>query len=557
MKVKEIMALYTSCCMLLWNARSIRSLTTSTASLRVNVCSASHTEQRISLLQSRARNTGRGSLLRLWSSQSTQDADRTDSSTPTPETTATSPDVQVHHVDVEHIETEKAARKRRAKEKRKKFIGLAKAVDRGQFAVTYCPGGTAAGADSFQALSGLPDRSRPFTVLGIESSCDDTGAAVVRSDGVLLGEALASQQEIHEAWGGVVPGLARDAHVAQIDRVVEMALQQAGMTSAAEVDAISVTVGPGLEICLRVGCTKAVELAVQYNKPFVGIHHLEAHILMARLPLLDNNDKDDNFQSSLVQIPATADTHASVRSMDFPFLALLVSGGHCQLMKCLGIGNYEIIGGTLDDSLGEAFDKTARMLGLPTGGGGGPAVEKLALIGDPKAAELPIPLIKRKDCDFSYAGLKTAVRKAAEKLAVERGVETTEELPVEDKANIAASFQNVAIRHIEMRLNRAMDLLEPEGIRTLAVVGGVAANTELRTRLQAVCANRGRNGPPEAEQQPWTMLVPPPRLCTDQGSMSAWAGVERIMVGSSDDPTIQEVHARYPFSSNINTPPPL
>jgi N6-L-threonylcarbamoyladenine synthase len=557
MKVKEIMALYTSCCMLLWNARSIRSLTTSTASLRVNVCSASHTEQRTSLLQSRARNTGRGSLLRLWSSQSTQDADRTDSSTPTPETTATSPDVQVHHVDVEHIETEKAARKRRAKEKRKKFIGLAKAVDRGQFAVTYCPGGTAAGADSFQALSGLPDRSRPFTVLGIESSCDDTGAAVVRSDGVLLGEALASQQEIHEAWGGVVPGLARDAHVAQIDRVVEMALQQAGMTSAAEVDAISVTVGPGLEICLRVGCTKAVELAVQYNKPFVGIHHLEAHILMARLPLLDNNDKDDNFQSSLVQIPATADTHASVRSMDFPFLALLVSGGHCQLMKCLGIGNYEIIGGTLDDSLGEAFDKTARMLGLPTGGGGGPAVEKLALIGDPKAVELPIPLIKRKDCDFSYAGLKTAVRKAAEKLAVERGVETTEELPVEDKANIAASFQNVAIRHIEMRLNRAMDLLEPEGIRTLAVVGGVAANTELRTRLQAVCANRGRNGPPEAEQQPWTMLVPPPRLCTDQGSMSAWAGVERIMVGSSDDPTIQEVHARYPFSSNINTPPPL
>jgi N6-L-threonylcarbamoyladenine synthase len=222
----------------------------------------------------------------------------------------------------------------------------------------------------------------------------------------------------------------------------------------------------------------------------------------------------------------------------------------------LGIGNYEIIGGTLDDSLGEAFDKTARMLGLPTGGGGGPAVEKLALQGDPKAVELPIPLQKRKDCDFSYAGLKTAVRKAAEKLAVERGVATTEELPVADKANIAASFQNVAIRHIEMRLNRAMDLLEPEGIRTLALVGGVAANTELRTRLQAVCAKRGRNVPPEEEPQPWTMLVPPPRLCTDQGSMSAWAGVERIMVGSSDDPNIQEVHARYPFSSNISTSPP-
>jgi N6-L-threonylcarbamoyladenine synthase len=558
MKVKGIMAstLYTSCCMLLWNARSIRSLTTTSR----GVCS--HTRNsaplRVTLLQSRVRVSGRRPEMRLWSSQSTDAADTTDSSstTPiiTPETTATvTPYVDI--AALEKAETEKAARKAKAKEKRKKFIGLAKAVDRGQFAVTYCPGGTAALTDgamnSFQALSGLPDRSKPFTVLGIESSCDDTGAAVVRSDGVLLGEALASQHDIHEEWGGVVPGLARDEHVAQIDRVVEMALKQAGMTSAAEVDAISVTVGPGLEICLRVGCTKAVELALQYNKPFVGIHHLEAHILMARLPLLG-----DDSQSSLVQIPATADTHESVRTMDFPFLALLVSGGHCQLMKCLGIGNYEIIGGTLDDSLGEAFDKTARMLGLLTGGGGGPAVEKLALQGDPKAVELPIPLQKRKDCDFSYAGLKTAVRKAAEKLAAERGVATTEELPLADKANIAASFQNVAIRHIEMRLNRAMDLLEPEGIRTLALVGGVAANTELRTRLQAVCAKRGRNVPPEEEPQPWTMLVPPPRLCTDQGSMSAWAGVERIMVGSSDDPNIQEVHARYPFSSNISTSPP-
>jgi tRNA A37 threonylcarbamoyltransferase TsaD len=174
------------------------------------------------------------------------------------------------------------------------------------------------------------------------------------------------------------------------------------------------------------------------------------------------------------------------------------------------------------------------------GGGGGPAVEKLAREGDSKAVKLPIPLQKRKDCDFSYAGLKTAVRSAAEKLAVERGVATIDELSREDKANIAASFQNVAIRHIEQRLDRAMTVLEGEddGIRSLAVVGGVAANTELRTRLEKLCSDR---------QDPWKMFVPPPRLCTDQGSMSAWAAIERLMKGSSDQPKDHEVYARYPF----------
>jgi len=425
-------------------------------------------------------------------------------------------------------------RKRKAREKRKKFIGLAKAVDRGQYQVTYQPGGV--DGKSFQAKSGLPDRTQPFTVLGIESSCDDTGAAVIRSDGVILGEALASQQEIHEEWGGVVPGLARDAHVAKIESVVQEALEKAGMKSAADIDAIGVTVGPGLEICLRVGCNKARELAMEHNKPFVGIHHLEAHILMARLPYEDAEE--------LIEIPATEDTHESNRSMDFPFLALLVSGGHCQLLKCMDIGNYKILGGTLDDSLGEAFDKTARLLGLPVGGGGGPAVEKLAREGDPKAVALPVPLRQRKDMDFSYAGLKTAVRKTAEKLRDERGLESLDELPREDKANIAASFQNVAIQHIEQRLKYAMTELEGEGIRTLALVGGVAANTELRTRLESLCAKR---------YEPWKMLVPPPRLCTDQGSMSAWAAVERIMIGSSDDPSNQEVYARFPFSVMNNS----
>jgi N6-L-threonylcarbamoyladenine synthase len=398
-------------------------------------------------------------------------------------------------------------KKKMAKEKRSKFIGLAKAVDRGQYSVTYQPGGE--DGLSFLAKSGLPDVSKPFTVLGIESSCDDTGAAVVRSDGTILGEALASQAEIHEKWGGVVPGLAKTAHEENLDRVIELALEDAGM-NLSEVDAIGVTVGPGLAICLRVGTNRARELALEFQKPFVGIHHLEAHILMARLERSD---------------------------LEFPFLALLVSGGHCQLLKCVGIGQYSIIGGTLDDSLGEAFDKTARLLGLPVGGGGGPAVEALAKEGNSTAVPLTIPLLRRKDCDFSYAGLKTNVRRAAERIALERGVESVDELSREDKADIAASFQNIAIKHLEQRLNRAMEMMEKEGIDTIALVGGVAANMELRSRLQAIC-----------DKREWSMVVPPPRLCTDQGAMSAWAAVERLRLGSSDDPTNQEVYARYPFS---------
>jgi len=369
--------------------------------------------------------------------------------------------------------------------------------------------------------------------LGIESSCDDTGAAIIRSDGTILGESLASQHAIHEEWGGVVPGLAKTAHEENIDKVINEALQKANMEMS-DVDAIGVTVGPGLEICLRVGCHRARELAIEHNKPFVGVHHLEAHILMARIPAERYDNKDDTATEDKVL------DVSSKRAMEFPFLALLVSGGHCQILKCLGIGRYSIIGGTLDDSLGEAFDKTARLLGLPVGGGGGPAVEALAKDGDPKSVALPVPLQRRKDCDFSYAGLKTAVRLAAEKICLERGVDKVDELPHEDKANIAASFQHVAFRHVEIRLGRAMDRVqEEEGIRHLAVVGGVAANKELRRRLDALCSERS---------EPWDMLVPPPRLCTDQGAMSAWAAVERLMVGSSDVPEGHDVFARYPFS---------
>lgn len=400
--------------------------------------------------------------------------------------------------------------KKKARDRRKEFIGLPKAVDRGQYSVTYQPGGV--NGETFEAKSGIPDLTKPFTVLGIESSCDDTGAAIVRSDGVILGEALASQAQIHEEWGGVVPSLAKTAHEENIDGVINLALKNANMTMQ-DIDAIGATVGPGLEICLRVGCNRARQLAVEYNTPFVAVHHLEAHILMTRL------DRPD---------------------LQFPFLALLVSGGHCQLLKCLGIGRYSIIGGTLDDSLGEAYDKTARLLQLPVGGGGGPAVEELAKEGNATSIPLTVPLQRRNDCDFSYAGLKTSVRRAAECLAADRGLASTDELSRQDRANLAASFQHIAIKHLEQRLVRAMTLVEGD-IKTLAVVGGVAANMELRRRLDALC-----------EDRQWNMVVPPPRLCTDQGAMSAWAAVERLRVGSSDDPSNQEVYARFPFAHIVS-----
>ena len=426
-------------------------------------------------------------------------------------------------------------KKKAARARRRLTVGKAKGVDRGLYKVTYKPGGD--DGKTFSALSGLPDRTKLFTVLGIESSCDDTGAAVVRSDGVILGEALASQTEIHEVWGGIKPDVARDAHEEHIDAVVAEALEKAGMSSAADVDAISATVGPGLDLCLRIGCNKGRDLAMEFQKPFVAVHHLEAHILMARIPLAAKDE------SSLFPVPATKETHASTRALQFPFLAMLVSGGHCQIIRCRDIGSCDILGGTMDDSMGEAFDKIARLLGFPVGGGGGPAVERIARNGNKTAVELPIPLCYKPSFDFSYAGLKTAVRIRAQRKAAEYNLERTEDLPDEFKADLAASFQHRAIQHVQMRLKYAMELVEKEGINQLALVGGVAANTELRSRLEDFCASR---------ETPWTLFVPLPKLCTDQGTMIAWAAIERIMKGSTDEPSNRDVYARYPFAISQN-----
>eukprot|EP00520_Triparma_pacifica_P009825 CAMPEP_0118653846 /NCGR_PEP_ID=MMETSP0785-20121206/12051_1 /TAXON_ID=91992 /ORGANISM="Bolidomonas pacifica, Strain CCMP 1866" /LENGTH=416 /DNA_ID=CAMNT_0006546421 /DNA_START=140 /DNA_END=1390 /DNA_ORIENTATION=- len=392
------------------------------------------------------------------------------------------------------------------KKERRENIGRAKAVDRGQYSHSYVH-------KPNNPLSGLPSNPSKFTVLGIETSCDDTGVAIVSSTGEILGESIASQSAIHEGYGGIVPGLARSAHEENIQPTIDDALKKAGL-GVGDVDAVAVTVGPGLEICLRVGCNKAREIAMENGKPFVAVHHLEAHILMSRLN----------------------------SPLPFPFVALLVSGGHCQTLLCKRMGEYEVIGGTLDDSLGEAYDKVARMLGLPVGGGGGPAVEKLALLGNHTKVKLPIPMQHRKDCDFSFAGLKNAFRMAVEKMKVMRGLGDDDELGEQDKADLAASFQHAAIRHLEQRMNRVMTNLSssnsPISVNRLVVVGGVAANKKIREKLEDVCGKHD-----------WEMFTPEPRLCTDNGVMAAWAGVEKLKEGTSDIPDTQDVFARYPFAT--------
>ena len=396
----------------------------------------------------------------------------------------------------------------------------------------------------------LPDLERPFCVLGIETSCDDTGVAVVRSDGTILGEALASQAALHEEFGGVMPSVARDAHAENLERVTAEALRRAGLGSVADVDAVAVTVGPGLEICLRVGCESAKALAMQHAKPFIAVHHLEAHVLMARL--------------ACEQPPA------------FPFLTLLVSGGHCMLLLSRGIGDHLVIGSTLDDALGEAYDKVARLLGLPIGGGGGPALERLARDGDSSAVALPVPMQRKKNFDFSFAGLKTAVR-----LAVQRAPDDATRESETFRADVAASFQDVAIRHLEQRLKYAMGACAEDSLRAelglqapptaLVVSGGVAANQELRRRLQALCdatptaavsatggggsgaAAAGADGADGAAgaagaAATWELVVPPPRLCTDNGVMVAWAAIESLKQGGqTHEADGQEVRARWPL----------
>lgn len=327
-------------------------------------------------------------------------------------------------------------------------------------------------------------------ILGIETSCDETAAAVVLRDadgrGTILSNVVRSQLEEHAAFGGVVPELAARAHVTHLSPIIAQAMRDAGM-ALDEVDAVAATAGPGLIGGVLVGLTTAKALAAALDKPLIAVNHLEAHALTARLT--------DNVA--------------------FPYLMLLVSGGHSQFVLVRGVGDYARWGTTIDDALGEAFDKVAKLLDI--GHPGGPMVEKLALNGNPSRFRFPRPLLKEDRLDFSFSGLKTAVRLAAEEIA-----------PVSDQdiADICASFQAAVTEVVTERAKKAIrrfaQELPGQDIR-LVIAGGVAANKTIGAGLRHAAEMGGAE-----------LIVPPPALCTDNGAMVAWAGAERLALAATD-----------------------
>ena len=344
-----------------------------------------------------------------------------------------------------------------------------------------------------------------LTILGIETSCDETAAAVVRGrppgPGAILSNIVASQWEAHRPFGGVVPEIASRAHVELVDGVVAQALAASGL-SLADLDGIAATAGPGLIGGVMVGLTTAKALALASGKPLIAVNHLEAHALTARL---------------------TGGT-------EYPFLLLLVSGGHCQLVAVAGVGRYRLLGTTIDDAVGEAFDKTAKLLGLPYPGG--PEIEKLARQGTPKRFTLPRPMRGRPGADFSFSGLKTAVRQIAH----------AEGFAQSAKADLAAEFQAAVLDIVEDRLRAAMQYFRTmfgfvnETCRLVAA-GGVAANGALRGTLERVAATEN-----------FGVTLPPVALCTDNAAMVAWAGLERRAEGASDS-LAYAPRARWPLES--------
>ena len=337
-------------------------------------------------------------------------------------------------------------------------------------------------------------------VLGIETSCDETAAALVRADRRVLSAPLFSQLAEHAPYGGVVPEIAARAHVEKLDLLIAQALRESGL-GFGDLAGVAATAGPGLIGGLMVGLLTGKTIALVHDLPLVAVNHLEAHALTARL----------------------------VAELDFPYLLLLVSGGHCQLVAVEGVGRYRQLGTTIDDAVGEAFDKVAKMLGL--GYPGGPAVERLARDGDPSRFDLPRPLQGTKSCDFSFSGLKTAVRHRILELGAAAGTPAT-------IADLCASFQAAVGDVLVDRSLRAMRQLQAEqpSCRALVVAGGVAANAYLRGRLQDAAA-----------RQDLPLVAPPLALCTDNATMVAWAGIERLRLGMVDDQAVA-ARARWPLA---------
>ncbi|WP_377191812.1 tRNA (adenosine(37)-N6)-threonylcarbamoyltransferase complex transferase subunit TsaD [Ruegeria meonggei] len=330
-----------------------------------------------------------------------------------------------------------------------------------------------------------------LTVLGLESSCDDTAAAVVRQpDGEqarILSSIVHGQTELHSAFGGVVPEIAARAHAEKLDICVVQALDDAGL-NLSDMDAIAVTAGPGLIGGVLSGVMCAKGLSAATGLPLIGVNHLAGHALTPRL----------------------------TDGIAFPYLMLLVSGGHCQYLIVHGPEKFTRLGGTIDDAPGEAFDKTARLLGLPQPGG--PSVEAEARLGDPKRFRFPRPLLDRPGCDLSFSGLKTALMRMRDQIVAEKGGLTRQ-----DRADLCAGFQQAIVDTLAEKTRRAIDLYlsEEPSDPVIAVAGGVAANSAIRAALETVCEENGAR-----------FTAPPLGLCTDNAAMIAYAGIERFRTGA-------------------------
>ncbi len=324
----------------------------------------------------------------------------------------------------------------------------------------------------------------PALIMGIESSCDETAVAIVSEDKKILSNRVLTQLDEHSPYGGVVPEIAARSHIDHLSKLVEISLDEADIDFD-DLSAIAVTSGPGLIGGVMVGLMTAKSIAFARGLPLISVNHLEGHALSIRL----------------------------TEEVAFPYLLLLVSGGHCQLLVVKGVGNYERLGTTIDDAAGEAFDKTAKVLGL--GYPGGPAVEKAALTGDPKRFNFPRPLKGKPGSNFSFSGLKSAVVRARDELCENQG----DKLTHQDICDLAASFQqaltDAIIDRVKNSIDYYLDHYTPKH-HILVVAGGVAANSEIKSRLAVLCEKHG-----------FTLMAPPMALCTDNGAMIAWTGVEK------------------------------
>lgn len=333
-------------------------------------------------------------------------------------------------------------------------------------------------------------------VLGIESSCDETAVAVFDSENGLLGHRIYSQIAMHAEYGGVVPELASRDHTRKIIPIINQTLDEADI-NLSEIDGVAYTAGPGLAGALMVGASVARSIAWSADIPAIGVNHLEGHLLA---PLLDDN------------------------APSFPFVCLLVSGGHTQLIFVKGVGEYQLMGESIDDAVGEAFDKTAQLLGL--GYPGGPALARLAEEGDPKRYKFPRPMINRKTLDFSFSGLKTSVITTFKKIP--------EEIVDTEKSHIARGFEEAVVETLRVKSMRAV---EAAGVNRLVIAGGVAANTRLRESMKQAC-----------EERKIDVYFPRLEFCSDNGAMIAQAGCFRLVAGQSDDLSIVSM-PRWPLES--------